>query len=484
MVTIRTRIIAGMLCIVAIGFFYLVNWVVDDLRPHYMKSMEESLVDESVLLASIIEQMIDSNSIKTQMLRDAFKSAHRRRFDAAIYDLLKNQMNIRVYITDDNGIVLFDSDDSKDEGKDYSNWNDVRRTLKGEYGARTSHSIPGDQSTSVLYVAAPIRVDTAIIGVLTVCKPSGSVTFFVNKAQKKIIYAGCIIGFGVLIVSIALSIWVTSPIKRLTNYARSVRDGKPVQLPRLGISSYLGRSEVGLMGKAFEEMRQTLEGKKYVEQYVQTVTHEIKGPIAAIRGAAELIDDKMPADDRERFLRNIRIESERMQSIVDRLLELTVLESRANLREREEIDLCQIVQACVKTVAPACEAKRLRCEMVLSVKATLQGERFLITQAILNCLQNSIDFTPNGGYITVSLEKNGTSAKLLIDDTGCGIPDYALDKVFDRFYSLSRPDTKRKSTGLGLSFVREAILLHGGTVSVANREQCGTRVTITLPIEC
>ncbi len=482
MVTIRTRIIAGMLIIVAVGFFYLVNWVVDDLRPHYMKSMEESLVDESVLLASLVEQMTDSNSIKTRTLRDAFKNAHRRRFDARIYDLSKNQMNIRVYITDDKGIVLFDSDNSKDEGKDYSRWNDVKRTLKGEYGARTSHSIQGDQSTSVLYVAAPIKVDTTIIGVLTVCKPSGSVTFFIDKAQKKIIFAGCIIGFGVLIVSIALSIWVTSPIMRLTNYARSVRDGKPVQLPRLGISSYLGRSEVGLMGKAFEEMRQTLEGKKYVEQYVQTVTHEIKGPIAAIRGAAELIDDKMSSEDRERFLRNIRIESERMQSIVDRLLELTVLENRATLKEREEIDLEQIIHHCVTTVTPACDAKCIRCEIFSSTSVKLQGDRFLITQAILNCLQNAIDFTPQGGQISVSSEVNDVNAKVYIDDTGCGIPEYALDKVFDRFYSLSRPDTKRKSTGLGLTFVREAISLHGGTVSICNHDQGGARVIITLPV--
>lgn len=471
-----------MLIIVAVGFFYLVNWVVDDLRPHYMKSMEESLVDESVLLASLVEQMVDSSAIKTKMLRDAFQSAHRRRFDATIYDLVKNQMNVRVYVTDNKGIVLFDSDNSKDEGKDYSRWNDVQRTLRGQYGARTSHGIPDDKSTSVLYVAAPIKADSAIIGVLTVCKPSGSVTFFINKAQKKITYAGCIIGFGVLIVSIALSIWVTSPIQRLTNYARSVRDGKPVQLPRLGISRYLGRSEVGLMGKAFEEMRQTLEGKKYVEQYVQTVTHEIKGPIAAIRGAVELIDDKMPAEDRERFLRNIRIESERMQSIVERLLELTVLENRSTLREQEEIDFGQIIQKCVNTITPACDAKRIRCETHFSASVKLQGDRFLITQAILNCLQNAIDFTPQGGLITISLEVNHDNAKLYIDDTGCGIPEYALEKVFDRFYSLSRPDTQRKSTGLGLTFVREAITLHGGTVSIGNREHGGSRVVITFPV--
>jgi two-component system sensor histidine kinase CreC len=467
-----------MLVIVAVGFYYLVNWVVDDLRPHYMKSMEESLVDQSVLLASVVEQMISNNTIETGILREAFKSANRRKFDAAIYDMEKKRMNVRVYVTDDNGIVLFDSDNGMDEGKDYSQWNDVYRTLRGEYGSRTSRKIPGDQSTSVLYVAAPVKQDTSIAGVLTVCKPSGSVAFFVEKAQKKIIMAGCIIGFGVLIVSIALSIWVTSPVKRLTDYARAVRDGKQVKLPRLGVSCYLGRSEVGLMGKTIEEMRQTLEGKKYVEQYVHTVTHEIKGPIAAIRGAAELIDDTMPAGDRERFLRNIRVEAQRMQCIVERLLELAALENRSGLREKEKIDLGQLIDDCVNIVAPACDAKKIRCQAIVSDEIVLQGERFLITQTILNCLQNAIDFTPQGGNISVTLERAENTIRIIIEDTGCGIPDYALDKVFDRFYSLSRPDTMRKSTGLGLSFVREAITLHGGTVSIGNREKGGARVEI------
>lgn len=480
MVTIRTRIITGMLVIVAVGFYYLINWVVDDLRPHYVKSMEESLVDQSVLLASIVEQVLDNNVIETGVLREAFNKANRRKFDAAIYDLEKKRMNVRVYITDNKGIVLFDSDDGMDEGKDYSQWNDVYRTLRGEYGSRTSRKIPGDHSTSVLYVAAPVMQDTSIAGVLTVCKPSGSVAFFVEKAQKKIILAGCIIGFGVLIVSIALSIWVTSPIKRLTSYARAVRDGKPVKLPRLGVSSYLGRSEVGLMGKTIEEMRQTLEGKKYVEQYVHTLTHEIKGPIAAIRGAAELIDDTMPAVDRDRFLRNIHVEAQRMQCIVERLLELASLENRSGLREKEEIDMSLLINDCVKTVTPACDAKHLRCEAFVSEKITIPGERFLMTQAILNCLQNAIDFTPSGGNIYVTLEKVESTVRIIIEDTGSGIPDYALDRVFDRFYSLSRPDTMRKSTGLGLSLVREAIALHGGTVSIGNRQQGGARIEIIL----
>ena len=482
MVTIRTRIITGILLIVAGGFYYLVNWMLGEMRPHYMKSMEESLVDESVLLASLIEGMIIDGRITTEDLRGAFDRARNRTFHARIYDMIKNRMNVRVYITDAKGIVLFDSDGGADEGKDYSRWNDVHLALRGRYGARTSHSISGDQSTSVLYVAAPIMADSAIAGVLTVCKPSGSVTFFIEQARGKMIVAGFIVGLGVILVGVFLSIWVTSPIKRLTGYARDVRDGKNVSLPRLGLLSPLGHSELGVMGTALEEMRDSLEGKKYIENYVQTLTHEIKSPLAAIRGAAELIDDTMPVPERTRFLRNIRTETERIQHIVDRLLELSSLESRKTLREHTAVDLGALIDRQCRTIAPSCEAKHIECRRVPGTTTVVHGEPFLIRQAIANCLQNALDFTPENGIITIALERRTSAAVITIDDTGTGIPDYAMEKIFDRFYSLGRPDTSRKSTGLGLSFVKEAMALHGGRVSVVNRLEGGVRVGLLFPV--
>jgi two-component system, OmpR family, sensor histidine kinase CreC len=481
MVTIRTRIIIGFLLIAAVGFYYLVNWAIKDLRPHYMKSMEESLVDESVLLASFVEGMLSKGSIAVDDLRTAFNRAQTREVRATIYDMVKTRMNIRMYITDAKGIVVFDSDNGIDEGKDYSRWIDVRRTLRGKYGARTTHTIPGDQSTSALYVAAPLRADTAIVGVLTVCKPTGSVTFFIDKAQKKIITAGLIAALGVFILGASLSIWVTLPLRRLTVYAREVRDGKPSRLQRLGIFSRFGHSEMGVMGRALEEMRDALEGKKYIENYVQTLTHEIKSPISAIRGAAELIDDTMPPDKREHFLNNIRVEVERIQNIVDRLLELSALESRKNLREITDIDLGALVKDLLKSMVPVFDAKNLVCSSSVPDGIVIKGERFLVRQALANCLQNAVDFTPPAGTISVTLEKSSADVVVTIDDTGVGIPEYALDKIFERFYSLNRPDTKRKSTGLGLSFVREALALHQGKVTVTNRKEGGVRAEMRFP---
>jgi two-component system sensor histidine kinase CreC len=111
---------------------------------------------------------------------------------------------------------------------------------------------------------------------------------------------------------------------------------------------------------------------------------------------------------------------------------------------------------------------------------TVTGERFLLTQAIGNLLQNALEFTPVGGSITLSLRASSDGALVTVDDTGPGLPDFALPRLFERFYSLPRPDTGAKSTGLGLSFVREVAHLHGGEISLENRPAGGTRATFSL----
>ena len=320
--TIRVRIILGFLLIVAAGFFWLTRWLIDDLRPHYLKSMEESLVDQSTVLASVVSASIDSAGIPYGDLRTAFAQANRQRFTARIYDYVKTRTNVRVYITDTTGLVVFDSDDARDEGSDYSKWNDVYLTLRGEYGARATRTDTDDPATSVLYVAAPLMDGDRIAGVLSVAKPADSVNRFVELAERKIIAGAVISSIVVFVLGVLLSTWVTLPLRRLTEYARAVRDHRRADLPRLG------NGEVAVMGRAMDEMREALEGKQYVEQYVQTLTHELKSPLSAIRGAVELLEEGVPDEERRTFTGNIRDEAGRIQGLVDRMLELSSLLDR------------------------------------------------------------------------------------------------------------------------------------------------------------
>ncbi|MBD3345662.1 MAG: two-component system sensor histidine kinase CreC [Chitinivibrionales bacterium] len=465
---IRTRILIGFLTVAILGFAYLINWVLRDLRPHYLKSMEESLVDTGTLLSSMVSIQAHGDTLDVDQLERVMHNASQQEISAEIYDLLKTRMNIRVYITDTAGIVIYDSDNGKAEGTDFSQWNDVRLTLQGNYGARATPQTLGDERTTVLYVASPLFIQNRLAGVLTVSKPIGSVSFFVQKGRRDILIAGLLVVCGVAVIGYLLSIWVTTPIARLTSYARAVKDGSNARRPRSKGEIILGKSEIDTMGEAFEEMRDTLEGKKYVEQYVQTLTHEIKSPVSAIQGAAELMDEKMDPERRKKFLENIRSETIRIQNIVDRMLQLAALENRKELRDIEFVDIGALAKEVVNDSRPLIEKKQLSLQMELSEKLVVRGERFLLRQALANLVQNAVEFSPFKGAIGITANKHDTTAQIIITDSGPGIPDYARTKIFDRFYSLKRLDTNKKSTGLGLSFVGEVAELHGGAISVDN----------------
>lgn len=473
--TIRLRLLLGLLIIIAVGFFALTRWTLKDIRPQPMKATEESLADMSIIMSSYLETRIHDGKIDTTDLATVLDKAAQRRFSADIYELRKTQIAMRVYVTDSRGIVLFDSDNGRDVGQDYSSWNDVARTLKGEYGARATKTDPDDTYSTILYVAAPIYSGGKIAGVVTVAKPVQSLKLFITRASEDIIIAGIVACLAALLLTYLASTWITRPIRKLADYTAAVRDGHRATLPPLG------RSEIGDLGRSFEEMRDALEGKRYAERYVQTLTHELKSPLSSIKGAAELLKEDMPEEDRNRFISNILQESERIRRLVDRMLELASIESRKALPSEAEIDIEDLVGQALDSLSPVISRRGVVIERVLEDSLKVRGDAFLLRRAIVNLLQNAIDFSPEGGTIAIETKLSGGWIQLRVHDSGPGIPDYALERIFDRFYSLSRPDTGSKSTGLGLSIVREIAHLHGGEITLANDPAGGTLATLRLP---
>ena len=474
---IRTRLILAMLALIALGFCSLVFWIIDDLRPRYLATMEESMVDIATIFASFLEHQLDGETIRVEQIRHVVLRAHNEKISAQIYEELKDRLELRVYVTDRRGIVLFDSDRGRDEGRDYSRWLDVALTLQGKYGARNSREVKRDPSTAVLYVAAPIRANGKIVGAITVCKKAKSATRFMIWARKRIILTGVLGALAIALLGAVVYTWITIPMEKLTEYAKAVRDGRRAALPTLG------RNEIGELGTAFEQMRDALEGKEYISEYVQTLTHEMKSPLSAIRGAAELLEEEMPAEQRNRFLENIRAEGGRMQDLIDRLLQLSALEKRKGLHGVEAIDLPGLLREILTSLAPLLSARNIAVEMTEAGPPTVRGESFLIRQALVNLFQNAIDFSPPGGKLGVSLKGAEGVVEVVLDDEGPGVPDYALGRVFDRFYSLQRPDSGKKSSGLGLTIVREVASLHGGSAGLENGPAGGARAILRLPVE-
>ncbi len=473
--SLRLRLLLVMLAIYCAGGYFITRWALQQVRPRYLESMEESLVDTSVLFASIVEGQAAAAGPDVAGLRLAYDRAQHRKFEAQVFSLHKTEVDLRVYVTDAAGRVLFDSR-GQDEGKDFSNWNDVARSLRGQYGARSTRDIAGNDDTQVLYVAAPVRVDGRIVGVVSAGKPTHGINSLVTAAKHRILFGAVVGGVALLLVLLLVASWIITPLERLTAYARAVRDGKTAQLPPLP-----GRTLQDL-GTAFEEMRDALEGRQHVERYTQALAHEVKAPLAAIRGAAELLGEEMPEEQRRKFLGNIRGEAARIQQIVERLLELSSLEARKTLQQAESIDLAGLMAEAAEVMSPAYAGSRVSLS-VRPVTIKLRGERVLLREALINLLQNALDFSAAGGEVVFAAATEAGRITVIVEDRGPGVPDYALARVFERFYSLPRPGTTRKSTGLGLALVREIAHLHGGDATLANRPEGGARATMWVPAE-
>lgn len=240
-------------------------------------------------------------------------------------------------------------------------------------------------------------------------------------------------------------------------------------------------SAQGVLGAAFDEMRDALAGRHYVEEYVQALTHEIKSPLSAIRGAAELLEDPMPEAQQQRFLRDIREGSDRIQDLVERLLELSALEKRRGLTERQRIEVSDLIKAALDDQEIEAIARLVKLESDIPADIIIEGDRFLRLRALINLIQNALSFSPRGGKVEITVAQSRHDLEIVIRDHGPGLPAYAEQRVFERFYSLPRPGTDKKSTGLGLSFVQEIAELHHGQIKLANHPEGGAVARLRLP---
>ena len=164
------------------------------------------------------------------------------------------------------------------------------------------------------------------------------------------------------------------------------------------------------------------------------------------------------------------------------MLTLSALENKNQLTQTESIDLRALVTDVLESKQPMLLAKNIAVALNIPANTTVPGDAFWLHQAVANLVQNAVDFSQLQGTITISAQTGGQTLRLRIEDSGVSIPPYALDKIFEKFYSLKRPDSGRKSTGLGLNLVRQVALLHNGRIELKNRVPRGVTAILSLPI--
>jgi len=481
----------------------------EHVKPTAQQVIEDTLLDTSKMIAANLQEPVQSGQISNtayqQQLDSAFIAQPASFKDHSIksktaktaYNLdnepeykQKTASSFRLYVTNSQGIVLYDSLPASDnaEGADYSRWNDVYLTLRGQYGARSTPDTNSTRGSSIMYVAQPIKDDLGhLIGVVSVGKPVDSVLPYLDNTRQRMLITTLLISIVSLILAGLVAWWLQQSISLVTRYTSALAEDtkKPY--------FYLAH-ELNSLTDTIESMKHRLENRAYVSDYVHTLTHELKSPLTAIRASGELLeDDNLDLDDRQMLSQAIGEQSIKMQQLIDRLLLLAKVEQPTFRLNRQTLSLIPIINSLIKDSSVKVQQRSLASirffidnepinnlateqdyPSTLLAKTTIAADRFWLVQALQNVLDNAIYFAD--AEVRVELTTASSSVTVDIFNDGQPLPDYAIAKAFDRYFSLSHQKQSpqangnhlKKGTGLGLTLVKQVIEHHGGSISINN----------------
>ena len=262
--------------------------------------------------------------------------------------------------------------------------------------------------------------------------------------------------------------------RALSEFLQAIGIAAPFLIFALGATGYW------LSGKAIKPMEETFA---VLKQFMSDAGHELKTPIAVIHATCDNLgadlEANSPALERVDVIRR---SADRMQRLVSDLLLLTKSEKAKLTLQMMPLRFDMLLREVLGEFGDLCEDKGIELRANDIAVAKMHGDKDALHRMIANLLENASNYTNSGGTITVTLSSVGSGLILRVSDTGIGIPEEALEKIFDRFYRVDESRTRAKGgSGLGLSIVKAIAESHHGTVTVTSEVGVGTAFTITLP---
>jgi len=442
------------LCLVAIfvpGVF--LAWSVgQSIERSHLRSTEEGMIDTALVVAETWSAAsLTTLPTSREILRSVFKDF---------------SPNLRIVLLDVHGHVLHDTANLWHQGSDMGAESDVKRAMAGNYGARWERD--DYRRAVILHSTLPVMREGIPIGLVSVIKTTEDVRRSVFQSLQSLLLPAVLSALIASGVAYFLSTYLTRILKNLARQAEAVAAGDT----RIRLETW-SKSELGDLASAVELMRRKLEGKAFIVEMASTLSHEIKTPLAAIRGAAEILETTPDPIARQKFSSIIISETQRLAAIVSNRLALSRMESAP----QEE------AQASLPAIAHSlASVSRERAEMLgISFEATIAetGQTIAVPPDQLRHLlealvENAIQFTPPGGKIELTTGDRW----LRVRDGGIGIAPELHEKIFRRFFTTTNPLSGRRGTGLGLAIVASIAQRHNGHITLESSPGKGTTVTV------
>ena len=383
----------------------------------------------------------------------------------------------RVLVADSSGMVVYDTASASGAMGRYAMLGEVVSALKGNDVFRVDFAAGAFRSRA----AVPVTYRGMTLGAVYVDEYDAEQGSFLLGVQQTLRTISLIIVFVAMTLSLFFSKALTGRITELLGAIRIVREGEYSH--RVEVS---GRDEMSQMAQEFNALTGRLQTTEEVRRrFVSDASHELKTPLASIRLLTDSIlqNEAVDPDTVREFVGDIGEEAERLQRITEKLLTLTRLDAGTPV-EAEAVPVEEVAQRVTHMLRPLARAVEVDLRVKLEEGLTVRATRDDLYQILFNLMENAVKYNLPGGEITLAGKGEEAWAVLTVEDTGVGIPEEDIDRIFDRFYRVDKARSRAAGgTGLGLSIVRDTARRHGGDVTAHRREGKGTCFPVRLPIQ-
>ena len=401
-----------------------------------------------------------------------------------VMEVLGDMGLTRVLVTDPSGLILYDSTQREEEAPAdpeaepayrYALLQEVVRALKGYDRGHFSFRDGRFESAS----AGPVVYRNMVIGAVYLYEVDTEQASLLLGMQSNLRNISLVICCAVFVMSILFSKALTARIGALLRAIRIVREGEYNHRMTLR-----GNDELVQLAEEFNQLTDRLQTTEEVRRrFVSDASHELKTPLASIRLLTDSILQSEHIEEglAREFVEDIGEEAERLTRITEKLLTLTRLDTTIPANS-VPVDVKQVVERVERMLSPLARAVEveLRCELEDHCLIRCTEDDFY--QIAFNLMENAVKYNLPGGSVTVTLRKTETSVVMEVADTGVGIPEDDLDKIFLRFYRVDKARSRAAGgTGLGLSIVNDTVNAHGGQITVRRRQPEGSSFTVTFP---
>jgi two-component system phosphate regulon sensor histidine kinase PhoR len=464
------KLIAGVICLLL-----LAGISVDYVATH---------VTRSTHLQNLTAQLTEKSRTLAMLLRDPEK------LDSAGARALERAIGGRVTVIRPDGRVILDSEADAAGMENHRGRPEFVKALGGVVGSdiRRSATI----GVSFLYVAAPIDH-----GAVRVAVPLAEIDAQIAEFRWKLAGSTALAFLPALIIAALLARMLSRRFSAITAHAAELAQGNfRARLPGADSSEFGQLAQT--LNETAEKLQRTVEQlerehaelekvERIRKDFVTNVSHELRTPLASIQGYTETLLDGA-IDDPEhnlRFLGIIRHNAERLARITDDLLTLSRVEQKRQKFEFDSHPVSVLLADAIDLMQPIARKNRIQLGFApLAEDAILYCDSEAVTQILSNLIDNAVKYTQAGGSITVGAAVDGEFAEIYVRDTGIGIPEEDLPRLFERFYRVDKARSRQMGgTGLGLSIVKHLVSAQNGTARVESRLGQGSTFYFTLPLE-